>query len=1026
MDKHLSYITPDRREVIVNALNEMIEIFTSYDGKTFDEVMSNGLQPVAKAANLDRVAVYRLLDDCDRLGQIYLWYGNSIPLEEELLVLPDNPPVIRWLKVLTKGDCINGNVNDMPEDEAAFLSLFGVKSIYFVPIFTYGEFWGVITLEDHTNYRYFQEEYLDLLRSAAHLCAGTVVRAEMERKLARTTEFSRATIDVAPIGYTIVDEKLRIIDCNDTMSTILGCTKQYYIDNFFELSPEFQSDGRNSEEKAIELMKEALNGEKQKFEWLHRSVSGENVPFEITLTRTMYNGKYILQAYQYDLRNIKKMEKAIAEAEELTQAITNASPIPYILFDENMKLLDCNEAMMKIISCQDKQYILDHYWDVFSNNAQPHGHNSFELALEKRNDASAGRQAKFECINKSLTGELIPMENTITKFIHQEKTYFISFKYDLRSTKKMMENIHQQSELLKDALLKATVASRAKGEFLSNMSHEMRTPLNAIIGMTAIGKNTDDIERKDYALNKIVDASTHLLGVINDILDMSKIEANKFELSPAEFSFEMMLHKVANIINFRVEEKKQKFTVHIDPLIPKSLIGDDQRIAQVVTNLLANATKFTPEKGSINLDTRLLTQEKDKGSEGNLCTIEVSVTDTGIGISPEQRTNLFESFQQAESNTARKYGGTGLGLSISKNIVELMGGKIWVKSEPGKGSTFTFTIKVKRGEEKKQRLLSEGINWKNVRIMIVDDDPVVLQYFKEIMQGFGVSCDTAPAHGEALRLVEQNGPYNIYFVDWKMPNVDGIELTKTLRAKAKSPGEAVVIMISAAEWKEIEDEARKAGVDKFLSKPLFPSTIMDMLNEIFGVVKQEEEVTDITGIFAGHHILLAEDVEINREIVQELLAPTRLEIDCAENGAEAVRKYREAPQKYEMIFMDVHMPEMDGYEATRKIREFEAGQGEMFKVKIPGYTKQAPRLPGRTARIPIIAMTANVFREDTEKCLQAGMDDHIGKPLDIDLVLDKLRSYLLNPKKSIDIMNRNGKPHSMKLHEMVLGGTPSQ
>jgi CheY-like chemotaxis protein len=357
-----------------------------------------------------------------------------------------------------------------------------------------------------------------------------------------------------------------------------------------------------------------------------------------------------------------------------------------------------------------------------------------------------------------------------------------------------------------------------------------------------------------------------------------------------------------------------------------------------------------------------------------LCTIQISVTDTGIGISAEQQAKLFQSFEQAESGTTRKYGGTGLGLAISKSIVEMMGGKIWVQSENGKGSTFAFTIKLMRGSEKKQDHLSSDINWKNVRIMAIDDDPDILVYFKEIGQRFGVFCDTAISGDEALALVERNGDYHIYFVDWKMPGMDGIQLT--YRLKARQSENSVVIMISAAEWTTIADEAKKAGVDKFLSKPLFPSSIADIINECLSLdIRQIEEAqTVIEGLFSGRRILLVEDVEINREIVQALLEPSELEIDCAENGREAVRMFSNAPEKYDMIFMDVQMPEMDGYEATRRIR--------------------ALNLP-KAKTIPIVAMTANVFREDVERCIESGMNSHVGKPLDFNEVMKRLRTYLL-------------------------------
>jgi signal transduction histidine kinase len=408
----------------------------------------------------------------------------------------------------------------------------------------------------------------------------------------------------------------------------------------------------------------------------------------------------------------------------------------------------------------------------------------------------------------------------------------------------LFQKSHRSEKQLETLVQKRTAelvsANRAKSLFLSNMSHEMRTPLNAITGMTVIGRKAKDIERKNYALDKISDASTHLLGVINDVLDMSKIEANMLVLSPIEFNFEKMLQKTVAVINFRVNEKRQKLVVDLDYAIPNTVIADDQRLSQVIANLLSNAVKFTPEEGSITLSTSYI------GEENGICAIRVAVSDTGIGISEEQQKKLFTSFQQAESDTTRKYGGTGLGLAISKSIVEMMGGKIEIKSELGKGSVFTFTVQVRKGSYE----------------------------------------EDAPEAGDA----KDNGD------------------------------------------------------------------------------------SDITGIFDGNHILLVEDVELNREIVRALLEPTNILIDCAENGAEAVQIFSGAPDKYDLIFMDVQMPEMDGYEATRRIRAMD----------IP-----------KAQTVPIIAMTANVFREDIEKCEAAGMDSHLGKPLDFEELLNKLRGYLL-------------------------------
>jgi PAS domain S-box-containing protein len=540
------------------------------------------------------------------------------------------------------------------------------------------------------------------------------------------------------------------------------------------------------------------------------------------------------------------------------------------------------------------------------------------------------------------------------------------------STDDISATIRLQREL-EVAVEAANAASRAKGNFLANMSHEIRTPMNAIIGMTAIAKSSLDPDRKDYCLNKIENACAHLLGVINDILDMSKIEANKLELSPVPFSFERMLQNVVNVVNFRVDEKQQSFQVRIDPEIPHALVGDDQRLAQVITNLLGNAVKFTPEHGVIRLDTCLA------GEENGLFVIRITVSDTGIGISKEQQFRLFNSFEQADSDTSRKFGGTGLGLAISKRIVEMMGGDIRVESELGNGSTFTFTVRLKRDDEaERPARFRPGVRPGNLRILVVDDDSAVREYFAEIIRRFGLDCDTAGDGVEAVALMRQNGPYDINFVDWKMPGMNGIELTRELKARAADT--SVVVMISTVQWALIEDDAKNAGVDKFLAKPLFPSAIADCINECLGLGRilpdgMGGEGAGETDSFAGRRILLVEDVEINREIVLSLLEPTKLAIDCAENGVEAVKMYGEAPLAYDAIFMDVQMPEMDGYEATRRVRALEA---------------EAPE----RRHIPIIAMTANVFREDIEKSLASGMDDHLGKPLDFHDMLAILRKYL--------------------------------
>jgi PAS domain S-box-containing protein len=530
----------------------------------------------------------------------------------------------------------------------------------------------------------------------------------------------------------------------------------------------------------------------------------------------------------------------------------------------------------------------------------------------------------------------------------------------------MYLNIRDTSIQLKTALEQATAANRAKSDFLASMSHEIRTPINAITGMTAIGKNTTDIDRKDYALSKIGDASSHLLGVINDILDMSKIEADKLELSPIEFNFDRMIQKVVTVINFRVEEKRQRFTVNVDSKLPHFIIGDDQRLTQVIVNLLSNAVKFTQEGGEIRLGISLVSE-----SDG-IYELRIEVADSGIGMSAEQQEKIFQAFMQADSGISREFGGTGLGLAISKRIVELMGGNIWVESELGKGTHFIFTVKLERGTKGPSSLLASGVTWENVRILVVDDAAETREQFRDLFDSLNIKYDIATDGFEAYKMIEEHGRYDIYFIDWHMSGMDGIELTR--RIKAHNSDEAsMAVMITAADWEFIKDNAHKAGVNKHLLKPFSSSMIIDCINDCLATVQREDEPDVKSGMFEGKKLLLAEDIEINREILMSLLGDTGILIDCAENGKEALNMVEAAPTQYDIVFMDVQMPQMDGLEATRRIRALPALQG---------------------IALPIIAMTANVFKDDIESCLAAGMNDHLGKPIDFDIMFAKLRKYL--------------------------------
>ncbi|MCL2664264.1 MAG: response regulator [Defluviitaleaceae bacterium] len=531
----------------------------------------------------------------------------------------------------------------------------------------------------------------------------------------------------------------------------------------------------------------------------------------------------------------------------------------------------------------------------------------------------------------------------------------------------VMKNITELSNAKDDA----ERASVAKTSFLSNMSHEMRTPLNAIIGMVSIGKSANDIEKINRCLHEIDIASSHLLRVINDVLDMSKIEANKFDLTPVEFVFGKVLSKVISVIRFRANEKFQNFIVRFNSNIPYSLVGDDQQLTQIILNLLSNAVKFTPEHGSIYLTARLLAETD------NLCTIQFEIKDTGIGISAEQQKNLFNPFAQADVSTSRKFGGTGLGLAISKRIIEMMNGSIWIESELGQGASFCFNIQVERGKQEYGGLSIPGIETAAVRMLAVTNTPETRMYYGDIAQRLGVTCDAAASGGEACELVGVNGLYHIYFLDLKLSDMDGIELARRIRQRdAVYP---IVLVMLEQEWEECEAAAKDAGVTMYMPKPFIFFDIVNCINACYNSFREqtanEPETCDPVSEFQfdGYRVLLAEDVEINREIVLTLLEPTMLAIDAVENGVEAVQTFTAQPDLYDLILMDMQMPEMDGLEATKKIRELDVPNAK---------------------NIPILALTANVFKEDIERCLMAGMNDHISKPLDFDEILEKLHTYL--------------------------------
>ena len=528
----------------------------------------------------------------------------------------------------------------------------------------------------------------------------------------------------------------------------------------------------------------------------------------------------------------------------------------------------------------------------------------------------------------------------------------------------------EQKMLLTEALETAEQANKAKTAFLSSMSHEIRTPMNAIIGLDNIALNDPETpeKTKDY-LQKIGASAEHLLHLINDILDMSRIESGRMVVRNEEFAFSELLETVNTMFSGQCTDKGLDYNCRINGDIEDYYVGDMMKIRQVLINILGNAVKFTPEGGKVELAV-----EKTAKYE-NQSMMRFTIADTGIGMSEEYLPKLFDTFTQEDSSMTNKYGSSGLGMAITKNIVEMMNGSIEVESEKGVGSTFRVTIPLMDASEHDEDLEKE-LRPDEMTVLVVDDDPVACEHAKLVLEKAGIAAETAMSGPEAIEKVTlrhaRRDPYNLILVDWKMPGMDGVETTRRMRDIIGH--ESAIIILTAYRWDDVLEEALEAGVDSFLPKPLFANTIMEEFKSSMrrkGLLSPSgKEKADLN----GRHILLAEDVQINAEIMMMVLAARGINAELAVNGRIAVEKFEASePGYYDAILMDMRMPEMDGLEATRTIRAMEREDA---------------------ARIPIIALTANAFDEDVQRSLQAGLNAHLTKPVQPAALYETLESFI--------------------------------
>ena len=551
----------------------------------------------------------------------------------------------------------------------------------------------------------------------------------------------------------------------------------------------------------------------------------------------------------------------------------------------------------------------------------------------------------------------------------EKEEYRRSLEEAVAREKIQKAELAESREALQDALASAEHANRAKTAFLSNMSHEIRTPMNAIIGLNNIAMNdpTASDKVKEY-LEKIGASAQHLLGIINDILDMSRIESGRMTVKQEEFSFSKGLEQVNTMISGQCRDKGLRYDCRITGRVNDYYIGDIMKLKQVLINILGNAVKFTPEGGAV----RLVIEEGPHFDRK--ATLKFVISDTGIGMSKEYLPHIFEAFSQEDASSTSRYGSTGLGMPITKSIVELMNGHIEVQSEKGKGSVFTVTVTLGESDRKSVQTNEGDLDPHELSVLVIDDDRVALEHAEIVLGQIGIGCETAESGWEGVDKVRirhgRREDYDLILIDWRMPEMDGVETTRQIRSLVGN--DTPIIILTSFNWDDIAEEAKAAGVDTFVAKPLFAGSVMDEFREAFR--RKNELLERKTADLKGKRVLLAEDVAINAEIILMVLSMREMEADLAENGRVAVELFEShAPGYYDAILMDMRMPEMDGLEATRHIRSMDRSDAKT---------------------VPIIALTANAFDEDVQRSMQAGLNAHLSKPVEPDALFETLEALI--------------------------------
>ncbi|MCG7932593.1 MAG: response regulator [Candidatus Thiodiazotropha lotti] len=729
----------------------------------------------------------------------------------------------------------------------------------------------------------------------------------------------------------------------------------------------------------VEILDQAIRTmtEKQKNEIQQRWMS---IRYDVsvdytTVWRVIGVALFVVMVFVIWLLRLRRKHQLAKQNEAQLNLIINTVPVAIVVSDMNGVIRISNEQSLLEIEADGSSII---GMNMAGFYADPADRERVLTALQTKREV---RNMRIGI--KTLKGNLIEGLLSAIPIRMQDQMMHLGVLVNLT------ERIRVEKEI-KKAMKLQRQANRFKSDFLANMSHEIRTPMNAIIGMTHLALDTDLTEKQFDYLSKIKLSSINLLGILNDILDFSKIEAGKLQIEQSEFRLDSILENLSSLISIKAEQKGLEFIFKQDLTIPQKLIGDPLRIGQVLINLAQNAIKFTAE-GEILLSVEL---EEQSGSD---IRVRFSVKDSGIGIEPEKVERLFEAFVQADASTTRRHGGTGLGLSISNNLVRLMAGEISVKSTPGQGSEFSFAIPLKVARKQKASEFVFKDFMRGMKVLVVEDNDTTREVITKTLESFSFSVTAVSSAKEAYAALQAMNDIRLLIMDWRMPEIDGVQAVEHIRKDLDASHSIPIIMITAYDHQDLLMHTDRLGVESVLIKPISPSTLFDTISEVlFGQTKQTQKRDIKSRRFKGQ-VLLVEDNVINQQVAQELLEKLGLLVVIVSSGEEALKKIKEV--NFDLVFMDLQMPGLDGLETTRRVRN------EL-----------------KNTYVRIIAMTAHAMRGDRERCLAAGMDDYLSKPIDPDRLSSTLLAWLpIDDRPLSDIQPVLGQVHAYDLPETVEG-----